>query len=265
MKNCNPFRSLLMLVVLFSIFASCAKNSPLHKIVLADTTKVNLPAIDVAFQTEGQTTQSVNPQIGNINQYLAYVPIGYNKTTTKKWPVIIFLHGLGEIGTNINQVKANGLPGHLDTARTFPFLVFSPQCNGGGWWNTSVLEQLLAQVSKKYNCDPSRVYLTGLSMGGIETWSWAIQDPTSFAAIAPVSATGDPSKVSVLKNTPTWVFHGDKDPTVPYSGDLAMVNALKAAGGNVQLYTVIGGQHNIWEQVYNDKDLYSWMLRYKLP
>jgi len=236
MKNCNPLRFLIILAVPMSIFASCAKNTPLHKIVLTDTSKVTLSAIVTATQTEGQTAQTVNPQIGNINQYLAYVPIGYNKTTIKKWPVIVFLHGLGEIGTNINQVKVNGLPGHLDTARTFPFLVISPQCNGGGWWNTSVLEQLLAQVLKKYNC-----------------------------AIAPVSANGDPSKVSILKNTPTWVFHGDKDPTVPYSGDLAMVNALKAAGGNVQLYTVAGGQHNIWEQVYTDKDLYGWMLKYKLP
>lgn len=265
MKKKTPLKILLLLTVSIGMFASCAKNSALHQNGISDTSQLTLARIVVNPQTEGQTPQQVTGQIGNINQYLAYVPYGYNKATTKQWPVIIFLHGMGEIGTNINLVKANGLPRHLDTARTFPFLVISPQCNGGGWWNTGVLEQLLIQVTKKYNCDPKRIYLTGLSMGGMEAWNWAIQDPHSFAAISPVSATGDPSKVSVLKYTPTWVFHGDKDPTVPYSGDVAMVNALKAAGGNVQLYTVAGGQHNIWEQVYNNKNLYSWMLKYRLP
>lgn len=245
---------------------SCAKNNLPG---IAAPKKDSLPFVntfpDFTKQVTGQTVQLVDEQTDNISQYLAYVPAGYNQAPAKLWPVIIFLHGLGEIGTDVNHVKANGLPRHLDTARTFPFLVISPQCNGGGWWNVNALNKLLSQILKKYNCDPKRIYLTGLSMGGIETWTWAIQDPTLFAAIAPVSATGDPSKVASLKDVPTWVFHGDKDPTVSYAGDLAMVNTLKAAGGNVKMTTIKGGYHNIWETVYRNPGLYTWMLQQKLP
>lgn len=244
---------------------SCTKNMAQPAASKADSITGSIANINFKPRVEGQTAQLADINTGTIRQYLAYVPQGYNAAPSKDWPVIIFLHGSGETGTDLTIVKRNGLPKHLDTARTFPFLVISPQLNNGGYWNTNDLQSFLTEIQIKYNVDPKRIYLTGLSLGGIETWTWAITDPSEFAAIAPVSATGDPTKVAVLKHTPIWVFHGDQDPTVPYSGDVAMVNALKAAGGNVQLFTVAGGKHNIWNQVYTDKDLYAWMLKYKLP
>lgn len=253
------------LLASISILASCSKNMPLTPQQLSVQAASPTLSFNFTAQTLGQSAQTINIPGGNINQYLAYVPYAYNKQPTTKWPVIIFLHGLGEIGTNINAIKSHGLPKYLDNEQRMPALVFSPQCNGGGWWNTATLEKFLKQVMTKYNVDPKRVYLTGLSMGGIETWAWAIQDPQSFAAIIPVSANGDPSAVGDLKNIPTWVFHGDQDGTVAYSGDVAMVNALKADGGNVQFTTIKGGYHDIWDAVYTNPALYDWMLKNKQP
>lgn len=219
---------------------------------------------DFITQPVGQNIQTVDAPIGNIHEYLAYIPAGYNKSPTKLWPLIIFLHGLGEIGHDINRVKYHGLPKELDQEKNLNFIVISPQCSSGGWWSTPVLEKFLTQILLKYNCNPKQIYLTGLSMGGIETWAWAIQDPEVFAAIIPVSATGNPVNVSVLKETPVWAFHGDQDPVVPYAGDKAMVDALKKAGGNVRLST-IKGKHDIWSKVYTDKSIYSWLLQFRLP
>lgn len=101
-------------------------------------------------------------------------------------------------------------------------------------------------------------------MGGIETWDWAIQDPDLFAAIMPVSATGKPENVGTLRETPVWVFHGDQDQTVPYAGDKAMVDALRLAGGNVK-FTTIKGNHDIWDKVYNNREIFSWLIKNQLP
>ncbi len=252
-------------LTLTAFLNSCSRNMPLTPQQLGVQANGAPLSFNFTAQTLGQSAQTIQIPGGNINQYLAYVPYAYNEQPKTKWPVIIFLHGLGEIGTNLNAVKSHGIPKYLDNEKRMPCLVFSPQCNGGGWWNTNTLEQFLKQVITKYNADPKRIYLTGLSMGGIETWSWAIQNPTLFAAIAPVSANGDPSAVGDLKNTPAWVFHGDQDPVVAYSGDVSMVNALKNDGGNVQFTTINGGKHDIWDEVYTNPDLYNWMLKNKLP
>lgn len=264
----RKFQILLLAIgglTLTAFFNSCSKNTPLTTRQLGVEAAGTALTFNFTAQTLGQSAQTISIPGGNINQYLAYVPYAYNEQPKTKWPVIIFLHGLGEIGTDVNAVKRNGLPKFLDNEKRMPALVFSPQCNGGGWWNTQTLEQFLKQVVAKYNADPKRIYLTGLSMGGIETWTWAIQDPASFAAISPVSANGNPWAVGDLKNTPAWVFHGDQDPIVGYGGDVAMVNALKADGGNVQFTTVKGGKHDIWDEVYTNPALYEWMLNTKLP
>lgn len=237
------------------------------KYLWADRTD-SLPFInlipDFLVQPTGQTEQMVDSPIGNITEYLAYIPASYNNSPDKLWPLIIFLHGAGEIGTDINQVKNHGLPKQLAQGENLDFIVISPQCNSGGWWNTPVLENFLTQILLKYNCNPKQIYLTGLSMGGIETWNWGIQDPDLFAAIMPVSATGNPENVGTLRETPVWVFHGAQDQTVSYAGDKAMVDALRQAGGNVK-FTTIKGNHDVWDKVYKNREIFSWLIKYQLP
>ena len=152
-------------------------------------------------------------------KYLLYLPKEYGKEADKKWPVMIFLHGSGERGSDLEKVKAHGPPKLIAAGKDFPFVVVSPQAplNGKGW-DVETLNGMLDEVMQKYHVDKTRVYLTGLSMGGGGTWSWATSNPERFAAIAPICGFGSPLSTRRLKNVPAWVFHGEKDPVDAHGG-----------------------------------------------
>jgi predicted peptidase len=211
-------------------------------------------------QTPGTTVKQLDYKGGNIKEYLLYIPDTYNENKTYKWPVVIFLHGVGEIGTDINQIKNVGL---VKVVKGKPFVMVAPQCTAI-WWNTDVLQQLYKEVMAKYHVDASRIYLTGLSMGGFGTWNWAQISPEKFAAIVPICGAGTPAQACVLKQMPVWAFHNADDPTVSVSGSREMVNALKACGSKLIKYTEsAAGGHDAWTKAYADTDLYTWLLQQK--
>ena len=160
--------------------------------------------------------------------YLLYLPHGY-EGSNRQWPLVLFLHGAGESGENVEKVKAEGLPKLLQTKHDFPFVVVSPQSRFGGW-NTDALNALLDEVITNYQIDQERVYLTGLSMGGFGTWELACTHPERFAAIAPICGGGYPSRAKELRNMPVWAFHGARDRTVPVAHTEAMIKAIQEAG-----------------------------------
>lgn len=123
-----------------------------------------------------------------------------------------------------------------------------------------MLIALLDDVSAAHAVDPDRVYLTGLSMGGYGTWETAIRNPDRFAAIAPICGGGSRHQARRLKDVPTWVFHGDKDEAVPVGASIEMVDALKAAGGDVQFTRYPEAEHDSWTETYNNPKLYEWFL-----
>jgi predicted peptidase len=168
-------------------------------------------------------------------RYLLYLPKEYGNDPAARWPVILFLHGAGESGDNLEVVKKHGPPKLVAASKEFPFIIVSPQCpSRAEGWNAEVLAALLDEVIAKYRVDPDRVYLTGLSMGGFGTWNLAAAYPDRFAAIAPICGGGQRRMARRLRGLPAWVFHGAKDPTVPLRESEEMVDALKAAGGNVK-------------------------------
>ena len=122
---------------------------------------------------------------------------------------------------------------------------------------------MLDEIQGKYKVDPDRVYLTGLSLGGFGTWETATQHPERFAAIAPICGGGRPFMARRLKNLPAWVFHGEKDPVVPIKRSEEMVEALKAAGGDVKFTRYPEAQHDSWTETYNNPQLYEWFLQHK--
>ncbi len=193
--------------------------------------------------------------------YLLFLPEGY-ENSSKEWPLMLFLHGAGESGSDLSKVKTHGPPKIVENKRDFPFILVSPQCPSRGW-NADTLNALLDDVMRKYRVDKDRVYLTGLSMGGYGTWTLAAAHPERFAAIAPICGGGNPADAPKLAKLPIWVFHGAKDPTVPLQRSKEMVEAIEAAGGKVKFTVYPEAGHDSWTQTYDNPDFYKWLLEQK--
>ncbi len=193
-------------------------------------------------------------------EYLLYLPTDYNTDKKKRWPLVLFLHGAGERGSDLNKVKIHGPPKLVAAGREFPFILVSPQCADRRWWDADVLDALLGDISKRYRVDKTRVYCTGLSMGGFGTWELAAAHPSRFAAIAPICGGGDPTTVARFKDIPAWVFHGAKDPVVKPEESRKMVDAIEKAGGNVKLTIYPDADHDSWTRTYDNSEFYDWLL-----
>lgn len=203
--------------------------------------------------------------------YLLYLPADYNGKANAKqrFPLMLFLHGAGERGTNLAVVAKHGPPKIVKDSENFPFILVSPQCPAGERWSNETLLALLEDVTRKYRVDTNRIYLTGLSMGGYGTWSLGIAHPNKFAAIAPICGGGETIPILIagtqkkeqLKKLPVWAFHGAKDPVVKLEESEKMVNALKRIGSeNVELTVYPEAQHDSWTETYNNPKLYDWLL-----
>jgi predicted peptidase len=198
--------------------------------------------------------------------YLLFLPEDYGADPHKKWPLLLFLHGLGETGDDLEMLKMHGIPKVVEEWDDFPFITVSPQCPYRSCWmsEADTLNALLDDVVETYAVDAERVYLTGLSMGGYGTWHLATQYPDRFAAVVPIAGGGDPDQVCALKDVPIWAFHGAKDDVVYPEESKKMVNALEACGGNVQFTLYPDAYHNSWTQTYENPELYQWLLKHSL-
>jgi len=202
--------------------------------------------------------------------YLLYLPVGYNAKSQKKWPLMLFLHGAGERGTNLDRVSIHGPLSLVQQGTNFPFIIIAPQCPEGDRWHNDSLIQLLDQAVEKYPVDQKRVYLTGLSMGGYGTWSLGVSYPERFAAIIPICGGGESidvilanrTRATALKSLPVWAFHGAKDPVVPLEESQRMVKALERIGSKkVKLTVYPEAQHNSWAETYDNPEVFEWLLK----
>lgn len=214
----------------------------------------------------GQRPMKLNKQVSVEIDYLLYLPEGYGETS-KLWPLMLFLHGAGERGSDLDKVKVHGPPKLVAQGKSLPFIIASPQCPSGRSWSdpaqVQVLVALLDDLVEKHQVDESRVYLTGLSMGGYGTWSLASSRPERFAAIVPICGGGQPRMARQLRDVPIWVFHGAKDNVVPLAQSEQMVEAVKAAGGDVQFTVYPEAQHDSWTATYDNPKLYEWLLSHR--
>jgi pimeloyl-ACP methyl ester carboxylesterase len=194
--------------------------------------------------------------------YLQYLPQEYANDTITRFPVLVFLHGVGETGSDIRKVRGHGLPRLIEEGRQFPFIVISPQSRVRSW-DTRDLHDLLQNAFAGLRVDRDRIYLTGLSMGGYGTWNMAISHPEMFAAIAPICGGGSESGAARLRNIPVWCFHGDADDVVSISESEKMVNASKKYNPNVKFTVYPGVGHDSWTQTYDNEALFDWLLQQK--
>lgn len=203
--------------------------------------------------------------------YLLFLPQDYDAEGETKWPLLIFLHGAGERGTNLSLVAVHGPPKLVKTRRDFPFVLVSPQCPPGQRWQDDVVLGVLDEIASKHNVDTNRVYLTGLSMGGYGTWSLATKHPERFAAVAPICGGGETidvllsgrQKSAALKSAGVWAFHGGKDSVVAPAESERMVDLLQKVGcTDVKLTIYPEAGHDSWTEAYNNPDLYKWFLQH---
>lgn len=195
--------------------------------------------------------------------YYLYYPEDYDENGEKEYPLLLFLHGGGESGESLATVKRNGPPKLIAQGKKFPFLILAPQNpHRKKWWNTRALAQLLDTIVANNRVDKGRLYLTGLSRGGGAAWEMAVQYPKKFAALAVVCGMAPLPYASWLdKKTAIWVFHGEKDESIPVSESVDMVNRLKEMGYNVRFTKYPDVGHDAWIQAYNTEELYEWLMR----
>lgn len=198
--------------------------------------------------------------------YVVYVPKDYS--ADKQWPVVLFLHGSGERGTDGLKQSQVGIGTAVRMfPERYPAIMVMPQCAPNERWSGTMANlalKALDQTMAEYRCDASRQYLTGLSMGGYGSWLIASEHPTRFAAVVPICGGGKPEDAPKIKGLPIWAYHGDADNVVPPARSREMVDAIKAAGGTLVKYTELPGVgHNSWDAAYADKAMAEWLFQQK--
>ena len=199
--------------------------------------------------------------------YLANFPEGYE--AREDWPLVLFLHGGGESGRDLEKVKSLGMPERIVKGERFPFVTLAPQNKfGRGFWDLTALRHLLDEFTAKHNIDHDRIYLTGYSRGGLGAWMLAMANPGYFAALAPVAGAVPTSyDVWVPPGLPIWIHHGTDDDLIHPSESIRMLEILRQKQHKptpkLTMYEGVG--HDSWRQAYASSDLYEWLLAQRRP
>jgi len=243
-------------------------------------------AAAIPAHAEQQETGFLNRKLelhGVTYRFQVYLPEEWRRDDRKEWPVILFLHGRGERGSEGMWQTQIGLPEAVrDHPERWPFVIVMPQCPLPAYWtDPDMLAMAMAaldQESAEFHGDPERTYLTGLSLGGYGAWELARLHPHRWAAIS-IAASGVfwsyaperwqemqslPAEYArALGRTPVWLFHGTEDPVVPQRESEIMFEALKAAGGHVRLWLFQGLKHDCWTRAYDEPELPRWFLAHR--
>lgn len=245
-----------------------------------------------AFRLNAQPEKMFTKEVYKNNEkdsllYRAIYPfINFEDCTNKnvKYPLVIFLHGAGERGNDNEKQLKHGVkiftkPKNLIK---YPCFVIAPQCPVGKRWvevswslpkhnmpekpseSVSLLMQLIDDFCKKYPVDTTRIYVTGLSMGGFGTWDVISRYPDKFAAAVPICGGGDENQASKIANIPIWAFHGGKDRVVKTYRTRNMIKAIKKEGGKPKYTEFPKLGHFSWKAAYNTKGLLKWMFSQKI-
>lgn len=201
-------------------------------------------------------------------RYLLYLPSEYAADNEATWPLLLFLHGSGERGDELELVKKHGPPKLVEQEahqKTWPFITISPQSPKETRWNAAELAKLVEHVANTHRVDRRRIYVTGLSMGGSGTWSLLAERPGLFAAAMPICGKGDPALAGKIAKTPVWIFVGRKDKAETVENCGQMEQALRAAGGKAKITYYDDLPHDCWTVTYDNPAVWQWLLEQRLP
>ena len=212
-----------------------------------------LPAQDIRgeFNKEVKETKKI-----------AYI-LDYPSGTKKEIPLVVFLHGSGERGNNLDLVKAHS-PFTYKNLIKEPVAILAPQCPAHTWWDTDAVYHLIREIQQKYKIDASRIYLTGLSMGGWGTLKLAMEHPEMFAAVASVCAPTDRvmyANIQQYKDLNIKIFHGGMDDVVLPENAFRFWQALHPVNPKAEITIFPEDNHNSWDSTYSDPRFYEWMMK----
>jgi pimeloyl-ACP methyl ester carboxylesterase len=221
------------------------------------------------LQFDSTFDHGMNQHRRNVSyRYVSYVPKDYEAVTARKWPLVIYLHGGSDRGTDLKKLYSSGIPDQVYRGREFPFIMLAPQCPEHLRWSTDDwFENFYKEAAARYRFDADRIYLTGPSLGGSGTWYIATRYPDKFAAIAPMSGFTShldfiDRNIDKLLDMPVWAFHGKLDTVVPFEETERVVRRLEGRNRNLRFSAEPDMGHEIHWQVYPGQEVYDWLLRH---
>jgi len=228
--------------------------------------KLRLTSIMVLFSVLGFAQTEITGTIKTVvvvKNELGYV-LHRPANLKEKKPLIVFISGDGEKGTDLEKVKIHGPLKYLKTHELDAY-VLAPQCKEDENWNIESINELILKIQKENKIDPNRIYVTGLSSGGWAAWNLALSYPDKFAAIVPISGFVDLIELESackIANIPTRIFHGLLDDVVKVDYAISIYKELKKCNApDVQLTIFDDAGHDSWTRVYESSEIYDWMFK----
>lgn len=195
--------------------------------------------------------------------YAVYLPPGFDDPahTEERWPLLLYLPGTLTFGQDVGRLASGDPPEVIENGRDLPMVVLTAMTPAFlERWHPSVVMALVDHAIRRYRVDPDRVYLSGVSLGGVGAWDAAIAYPDRVAAIVPVAAWGHPQGLERMVEVPVWAFHGALDFAIPSSFQGQLIDRLRDAGGDPRFTVYPYGAHWVWGRTYTRDDLYDWLL-----
>ncbi len=205
---------------------------------------------------------SINSKHHKEIPYLIYLPNSYYTNSKEPMPLVLFLHGRGERGNDLNLLKRQALPKYIaEENADYPFIMIAPQLSESEEeWYTQDLIKLIEDIESDYNIDEDRIYLSGISLGGNGVWKLATEYPNKFAALIPISGWGDTSRICKIRNTNVWAFHGARDTLITPDKTIDVIDRLQYCNQNTWYTIFPNAKHDAWTEAYKNSILIEWML-----
>lgn len=236
---------------------SCAFSAPMKNFA---TIAISLFLLS-SLHADQENRKAILPT-GETVDFLLYQPKAQKAHTTP--PLLLFLHGGGESGDDLEKVKTHGPPKEIENGRDYPMIVVSPlNPDAKGFWDEDRLARFLDQLETEIEFDPHRIYLAGMSRGGYGAYRLAMENPDRFAAMVVLCAAAPTPYAGWLGNLPIWLIHGEKDPVIPVDESIRMERAIQKKGGEVKLSIHPDAQHDVWTRTFSGEAVVDWLLEHK--
>ncbi len=222
-------------------------------LLVSGTKSVSVLGQGQIFETEISTPTRMH--------FFLYLPDGYEESNDS-FPLMLFLHGGGESGRDTSGLTVHGPPKLIRQGVDFPFILLAPQNPyPRKFWDVRAVASILKLVREEYRVDSTRIYITGLSRGGMGTWMMLMNYHNTFAAAIPISGAVPTAYHMWVPEIPIWIFHGGADPVIPVDESVRIYERLSESGKPVKLTIYPDTGHDAWTRTYENSEVFEWLLQ----